>query len=64
MGIDIVPATLPPIIQVCLVYNWVFIVVVMKDVDIGLIPANFLHIIMVGYILSTKGLLDELFQEV
>ena len=41
------PAPIPSIIQVLLVDHWVFIVMFMTEVDIGLIPDNFLHITMV-----------------
>ena len=42
-----VPALLPPIIQVILVYHMTFIVMVITEVVIGLTPANFLNITMV-----------------
>ena len=37
---------------------------VMTEVDIGLIPANFLHITMVYLIFSTQGFIKNIFQEV
>ena len=40
-------ALLPPIIQVIVTDNQVFIVTVITEVDIGLTPANFMHISMV-----------------
>ena len=40
------PSLLPPIIQMILVDQLVFIVMVKKEVDIGITPENFLHIIM------------------
>ena len=46
-------ALLPPIIQVILVDHWIFIVMFMTEVDIGLRPENFLHITMVGCIFPT-----------
>ena len=38
---------LPPTIQFIMVDHLVFIVTVIKKVDIGITPANFLHIAMV-----------------
>ena len=43
------PALIPPIIQVILVDNWGFIVMVMTEVEIGLRPSNCLHILLVEY---------------
>ena len=37
---------LHPVIQVILLYNQVFIVMVMTEVEMGLIPANFIHVTM------------------
>ena len=45
--LGLLPSLLPPIIQVILVDHQVFIVMVIIEVDIGLRPANFLHITMV-----------------
>ena len=64
VDIGLIPAPLPPIIQVCLVNHWVFLVMAMIELDIGLRPANFLHITMVKYTLSAQGFLDNLFQGV
>ena len=47
MNICLSPALLPPIIKVILVDHQVLIVMVMTEVDIGLRPANFIHITMV-----------------
>ena len=47
MDLGLVPALLPTIIQVILVDNMGFIVMVIKEVDIGLTTASFLHITMV-----------------
>ena len=41
------PALLHPIIQVTILDHLFFIVMVITEVDIGLTPANFLHITMV-----------------
>ena len=41
------PALLPPIIQVIMVYQLVFIVMVITEVDMGIRPANCMHIRMV-----------------
>ena len=41
------PALFPPIIQVILVYHQFLIVMLITEVDIGLTPANFMHITMV-----------------
>ena len=43
----IIPALLPTMIWVVLVDHNIFIVMVMTEVDIGIIPDNFLHIKMV-----------------
>ena len=64
MDLGLRPDPLTPIIQVCLVDNWVLIVRVMTGMDIGLIPAKFLRITMVDYILPTQGFLKKLFEGV
>ena len=63
VDIGLSPAVISPIIQVMLVYHWVFIVMVMAEVDICPIPANFIHINMVDYTLPTPGFLKSIFQE-
>ena len=40
------PTLIPPIIQVIMVDNLVFIVMVITEVGIGLTPNNFMHITM------------------
>ena len=62
--IGIIPAPLPPIIQVSLVDCWVFLFMVTREVEIGLIIANFLHITMVYYTLYTQDPPKELYQGV
>ena len=62
MDIGIIPAPLPPIIQVILVDCWVFMFVVIREVEIGLRPATFLHITMVDYTFSTQGSLKNPFK--
>ena len=47
VDLGIGPALLPPIIYVIMVDHLVFIVMVITEVDIGITPANFLHINMV-----------------
>ena len=54
VDIGLRPAPFPPIIQVILVYFWVYLLVVMREVHIGLIPATLLHITMVDCTFSTK----------
>ena len=44
VDIGLKPDLIPPIIRVILVYHRVFIVMVMKEVDIGLRSVNFLLI--------------------
>ena len=46
VDLGLVPALLSPIIQLILIDHKVFIVTVIKEVEIGLTPANFLHITM------------------
>ena len=41
------PSPIPPKIQVILVDCWIFMFMVMIEVDIGLIPATIIHITMV-----------------
>ena len=53
-----------PIIQAILLDHWVFIVMVMAEVNIGLIPANFHHINMVYYTLPTQVSLKNILQGV
>ena len=47
VDIGIGPSFIPPIIQVIMLDNLVFIVLVITEVDMGLATANFLHISMV-----------------
>ena len=42
------PSLIPPIIQEILVDHQVFTVIVMAELEIGLRPSNFLHIIIVN----------------
>ena len=58
------PSPLTPIIQVCLVYHWFLIVMVMREVYIGIIPDKFLHISLVYCTFPTQGFLKNLFQGV
>ena len=58
------PSPLTPIIQVCLVYHWFLIVMVMVEVDIGILPDNFIHITILGYIFTTQCFLKKLSQGV
>ena len=62
VDIGLIPSLLPTIIQVVLLYCWVFIVVSMKEVDICIRSENFLNIIMVEYTLPTQGSFKKLFQ--
>ena len=41
-----------------------FLLMSMREVEIGLKPASLLHINMVGYTFSTKGYLNKIFQGV
>ena len=63
VDIGIIPAPIPTILQVILVYFWVFLFIVMRDVDISLRPANFLYIPMVDYNFPSQGPLNKIFQE-
>ena len=56
------PALIPTIIQVILVDHWIFIVMVVTEIDIGLRPANFIHMTMVDNIFPTQGFLKNIFQ--
>ena len=47
MDLGLVPALLPPIIQLTMVDHLVFIVMLITEVRIGLTSAKFLHITMV-----------------
>ena len=47
VDICLVPALLPPIIQVIMLYHDVFIVMLIKEVDLGITPDNFLQMNMV-----------------
>ena len=47
IDLGIVPALLPPIIQLIMVDHLVFIVMLITEVGIGLTSAKFLHITMV-----------------
>ena len=55
VGICIIPASVHLIIQLGLVYCWVFLFVVMREVYIGLRPDNVLHINMVDYTFLPKA---------
>ena len=39
--LGLIPSLLPKIIQVCLVYHWYFIVILTREVVIGIRPENF-----------------------
>ena len=58
------PALIPTIIQVILVDHCIIIVMVVTEIDIGLRPANFIHMTMVDNIFPTQGFLKNLFQGV
>ena len=58
------PAPLPPIIQVSLIANLVFLFVVMIELDIGLIPDIILRITILDYNFSTQRSLKNIFQGV
>ena len=60
VDIVLILAPIPPIIQVILVDTWVLIFVYMREVEIGLITSNFLHITMVDYTLSNQGSANKL----
>ena len=49
VGVDlgIGTALLPPIIKATMVYHLFFLLMMITEVEIGLTPANFIHIIMV-----------------
>ena len=47
VGFCLIPALLPPIIQFIMVDHMFLIVTVIIEVDIGITPANILHITMV-----------------
>ena len=47
MDLGLIPALLPPMIQVIMVDHLFLIVVVITEVEIYFTPANFLHITMV-----------------
>ena len=47
VNLCLIPALLPPIIQVIMVDYLVFIITMITEVGIGITPANFLHINMV-----------------
>ena len=64
LDIGLIQALLPPIIQSILVDHQFLIVIVMTEVEISLIPDNFLHITMMDYTLPTQGLLKKIFQGV
>ena len=53
---------LPTIFQIGLFYCWFYLLMVMREVDIGIRLATFLHITIVDYKLSTQGFLNNLFQ--
>ena len=58
------PDPTPPIVQVSLVDIWFILLMVMIEVDIGIIPDNYIHILMVDYTLYTQGSLNNIFQRV
>ena len=60
IGLRIAP--LPPIIQVILVDSWVFIVMVLTEVNISLIPEIFLYITIVEYTFTIKCSIKKIFR--
>ena len=64
VDIGLIPAPLPTIIQVSLIYRWDFIFMVMMEVEIGLRPANVLHITISDYTFPTQGYLKNIYQGV
>ena len=60
VDIGIIQDPLPTIIQVGLVDCWVYLFMITREVDIGLIPAILLYITIVDYKLSTQGSLKKL----
>ena len=58
------PSLIPTIIQVILLDHWIFIVMVVTEIDIGLRPANFIHMTMVDNIFPIQGFLKNIFQGV
>ena len=62
MDIGLRPSLLSLIIQVILVDHRVFILMLMKEMYIGLKPNKFIHITMVKQTWTNQGLLKKLFQ--
>ena len=58
------PSTTPPIIQLRLVYHWVSMFMVVRELEIDIRPSTFLYITMVDYKLSTQGYLKKILEEV
>ena len=61
MGIGLIPDLLTPTIQAIMVDNLVFIVMLIREVSIGLTPAKFIHKAMVDRKLLTQGFLKKTF---
>ena len=56
VDIGIRPDPIPPIIQVTLVYCWIFPFVIIIEVEVGLSLATIIHITIVDYKFSTQVL--------
>ena len=61
VDIGIIPYTLPPIIQLGLVYHWFYLFLFLLEVYIGLIPVTFLPITMLDNTVPTQGSIQMLF---
>ena len=64
LDIGLRPSPLPTIIQAIWVYGWNFMLMIMIEVDIYLIPVTITNITMVNYSLSSQGPLKKLLQGV
>ena len=64
VDIFLISSSLLPVIHLCLVDHWFLIVMVMVEVDIGILPDNFIHITILGYIFTTQCFLKKLSQGV
>ena len=62
--IGLIPAPFPPIIQTILVDCWIFLFMVMKEVDIGIRPVTNIQITMADYKFPIKGSLKKISQGV
>ena len=64
VDVSLIPSLIPTIINVILVDHWVFIVMVMIELYIGIITNNFIHINMFKYTLTRKVFLMKISQGV